>query len=99
MSQPKCKCHPESPFLWEQQQVPSLAAFDKTMQVTGENQLSIGQKATLCVEEQRDKGVGVFLMETSKKRQKELREQALVKLKDFNVYTKAGRDRVKAKGK
>jgi hypothetical protein len=84
----KCKCHPDSPFLWASNPRDSMFLKDHTFRAKGEDGKSGAQIATDFVDSQRQlgKSIGTIHKLGSRKKDKEL---AVTAYKQFGVYSRA----------
>jgi hypothetical protein len=84
----KCKCQPDSPFLWASNPQPSMFMKDHTFRAKGAEGKSGSQLATDFVETQRmlGKSVGTIKKLGSRTKEKEL---ALIAYKQFGIYSRA----------
>lgn len=80
----KCKCHPDSPFHWKDNQRPSM--FIKDSYFKGLNAAS-SQSQTQVVERKRIEGRDVGTISNLSNRTKELN---IISLRQFAIYSKAG---------
>ena len=80
----KCKCHPDSPFHWKDNQRPSM--FIKDSYFKGLNAAS-SQSQTQVVERKRIEGQDVGTISNLSNRTKELN---IISLRQFAIYSKAG---------
>jgi len=84
MTAKKCKCHPDSPFLWKQNPRPSL--FIKDSYFKGLNAAS-SQSQTQVVERKRAAGEEVGTISNLSNRAK---EKTIISLRQFTIFSKAG---------
>jgi hypothetical protein len=84
----KCKCHPDSPFLWASNPRDSMFMKDHTFRAKGVDGKSAAQIASDFVESQRQigKNVGTIKKLGSQTKEKEL---ALIAYKQFGIYSRA----------
>jgi hypothetical protein len=84
----KCKCHPDSPFLWASNPRDSMFMKDHTFRAKGAEGKSASQLATDFVETQRQLGKEVGTIKKLGSRTKE-KENALIAYKQFGIYSRA----------
>ena len=84
----KCKCHPDSPFLWAGNPRDSMFMKDHTFRAKGAEGKSGAQLATDFVELQRKMGKTPGTIKKLGSRTKE-KEQALISYKQFGIYSRA----------
>lgn len=85
MTAKKCKCHPDSPFLWQHNHRSSM--FVKDSYFKGLNAAS-SQSQTEVVERKRASGIEVGTINNLSNRSK---EKNIISLKQFTIYAKAGK--------
>ena len=84
MTAKKCKCHPNSPFLWAHSYRPSI--FIKDPYFKGLNAAS-SQSQTQVVERKRAAGEEVGTINNLSNRAK---EKSIISLRQFTIFSKAG---------
>ena len=84
----KCKCHPDSPFLWASNPRDSMFMQDHTFRAKGALGLTTSQLASAVVEDQRKEGKMPGSIRDLGKRTKE-KELALTAYKQFGIYSRA----------
>jgi hypothetical protein len=82
MTQPKCKCHPDSPFVWRN--VPRPSMFAKDPHFKGTNAM-LSQNQTNVVEKKREEGIDISNLPGISKFER------VINGKQFMVYSKAGK--------
>lgn len=82
----KCTCPDHSPFKWMNRTTPSIFATDPLFMAKGANALSAGQIMTEVVKRKRkqDQNHGTIYGLAKD------RKEAMLKAKQFHVYSKAG---------
>ena len=80
----KCKCHPDSPFLWRQNPRPSMFQSDPVFRASKTGQ-TLSQASTAQVEKAREDGkMAGFLRGISKNR-----EEEILRVRNFTTFTLA----------
>ena len=82
MTQPKCKCHSDSPFVWRN--VPRPSMFAKDPHFKGTNAM-LSQNQTNVVEKKREEGIDISNLPGISKFER------VINVKQFMVYSKAGK--------
>jgi hypothetical protein len=82
----KCKCHPDSPFLWASNPQDSMFMKDHTFRAKGDTGKSGAQLASDFVEYQRQMGWNPGTIQRLGSRKKEL---AVTAYKQFGIYSRA----------
>lgn len=84
----KCKCHPLSPFHWQETERDSIFMRDHTFRAKGDTGMTTSQIASALVEDQRKLGKmsGSIANLGRVTKQKEL---ALIAYKQFGIYSRA----------
>jgi hypothetical protein len=78
-----CTCHPSSPFLWQQNPRPSIFAEDPFFKAK-QSVKTGSQLATEVVDRKRKDNYGTIYGSARE------REQAIIRSKLMNIYSKAG---------
>lgn len=84
----KCKCQPNSPFHWRENQQDSMFMRDHTFRAKGVEGKSGAQIATDFVESQRQMGKNVGTIKKLGTQTKE-KELALIAYKQFGIFSRA----------
>ena len=82
MTQPKCKCHPDSPFVWRSNLRPSIFVLDKSIR---HSQMSSASQ-TAVVERKRLNGIDIGNVAGVSPN-----TDARLNVRNFTVYSKATR--------
>ena len=84
----KCKCHPDSPFLWARTPRDSMFMKDPVFKPKGSSGLTTSQLASVVVEDKRKEGkmTGSIANLGRGSKQKEL---AMIAYKQFGIYSRA----------
>lgn len=85
-----CKCHPESPFLWQNTPRDSIFMQDKTMRTIGTRTdgISKSHQSMLVSEKAKREGRNIGTVHGISRD----REQEIIRLRDFTTYSKARRE-------
>jgi hypothetical protein len=84
----KCKCHPDSPFLWAHNPQDSMFMKDHTFRAKGDTGKSGAQLASDYVESQRQMGWNPGTIPRLGSQTKE-KEMAVLAYKQFGIYSRA----------
>ena len=84
----KCKCHPLSPFRWQETKRNSIFMLDHTFRAKGDTGMTTSQIASVAVHDQRKQGKMSGSIQGLGKSTKE-KELAMIAYKQFGIYSRA----------